>query len=270
MSDQKSIDRPTILPKYYAYRLTVPHSEWESVREILTRYSQDWVGCMHFPDDYESGCMSEHFHFAFRDFDKNKVDAFKKANVAFFGRGGNGLHAGSWRDNAIDKAVGYMKHDEHATFYHSGQDYWDEIIASAEPFVKGAGGKMVKIKEKLSSPMLTYSNVIKQALKYRTEHAMFDTDSLQNVLSRMVNAGTWIPSRELLRNGVPRELHEMFKDRVNGTTREYNWMKPHVPSEDKLKWLDRPDTTPIVAGCASSGPGNSKRMWKDKDFSKEK
>ena len=235
MTELHSTDRPTSPQEYYSYRLTVAHDKWADFRAIIEKYSKDWVACLHYPDDEEDGCSEEHFHCAFRDFDKKKIDAFRKAVATHFKRAGNGLHAGVVRNNAIECAIGYMKHDERGAFYHSEQDYWKEMVNDANPFIKGAGGKMKKPKEKLSDPILTYTNVMKQALKFRDEHAMYDTDSLKNVLSRMVNQGRWIPSRKLLRNGVPRELHEMFKDRVNTTTREYNWMKPHVPSEDKLK-----------------------------------
>lgn len=258
MTDLHSTDRPTSVQEYYSYRLSVDHSQWGEFRAIIDNYSKDWVVCLHYPDEEEGECKKEHFHAAFRDFDKKKIDAFRKAVAKHFGKGGNALHAGCVRDNNIVKAIGYMKHDERGTFYHSPQVYWKPLINDAEPFVKGAGGgKMKKAKERLSDPILTYTNVVKQAIKFRNEHAMYDTDSLQNVLSRMVNQGAWIPSRELLRNGCPKELHEMFSDRVNNRVRDYNWMKPHVPSEDKQRWLDRPDDTPIIVGNPVGNPGDS-------------
>jgi hypothetical protein len=113
---------------------------------------------------------------------------------------------------------------------------------------------MLVIKERLGDPVLTYSNLVKQAIKFRNEH-MADCNSLQNVLSRMVHQSSWIPSRELLRNGVPRELHEIFLDRVTKRQRDYDWMKPHVPSDDKQKWLDRVDHEPII--CRDPTPGGN-------------
>lgn len=190
-----------------------------------------------------------------RDFDTKRIDAFKKAIAKHFVASGNGLHAGRLRDNHVLRAVGYMKHDDRVTFYHSGQPYWDEYIRDAEPFEKPDERRSRVTKERLGDPVLTYSNVVKQAIKYRNEH-MADCNSLQNVLSRMVNQSNWIPSRELLRNGVPRELHELFLSRVTKTEREYNWFKPHVPSEEKQRWLDRVDDTPIVVSAPPGGGDN--------------
>lgn len=196
----------------------------------------------------------------FRDFDRKKIDSFKKAISTKFNGKGNGLHAGSLRDNHISHAISYMKHDEHVTFYHSGQDHWDPMIEEAPVFVKSAKASGKVFKEKLGDPTLTHSNVLKQAVKFGQQY-MADETSLQNVLSRMVNQANWVPSRDLLRNGVPREFHEMFMDRVTKRARTYAWMAPHVPSEDKLKWLDRPDTTPVI--IAPPRAGGSARVTRD-------
>ena len=76
---------------------------------------------------------------------------------------------------------------------------------------------------------------------------MASEESLQNVLSRMVHKSSLIPSRDLLMNGVPREYHEMFYDRCHKRTREYQWMRPRVRLDEKQRWLDRPDPTPICS-----------------------
>lgn len=257
MSASQAVDRPT---EYYGYRLTLPHVSWSAIKPMLEHYSADWCACMHFPDELESECMKEHYHMVFRDFDRKKIDSFKKAISTKFNGKGNGLHAGSLRDNHISHAIGYMKHDEHVTFYHSGQSHWDEMIEAAPVFVKSAKGPGKVYKEKLSDPVLTHANLVKQAVKFGQQY-MADETSLQNVLSRMVNQANWIPSRDILRNGVPREFHELFMDRVTKRSRTYLWMAPHVPSEDKAKWLDRPDTTPILV--ADPVPGGAARVTKD-------
>jgi len=252
--------RPTDLEKYYAYRLTRPHLAWASIKPVVMKYSSDWICALHFPDEQESDCMKEHFHFAFRDFDPKKVDAFKKYIANMYDAKGNGLHAGAWRDNHVSRAVGYMKHDERVQFYHSGQSYWDEFIETSETFEKRPEKRARVFKEKLGDPTLTHGNLLKQALKFQQEH-MCSELSLQNVLSRMVHQANWIPSRDLIRNGVPREFHEMFADRVTKSTREYAWMAPHVPSEDKARWLDRPDTEPIITRPIGTCPNNSRELF---------
>jgi len=256
-----TVDRPTAVDPpppppsdpYYGYRLTRPHSSWPEIRCILCKYSSDWLVGLHFPDTEEDGCDKEHYHMVMRDFDGKKVDSFKKAIAKWANGSGNGLHAGRFRDNHISHAVGYMKHDDRVEFFHTGQSYWTDYISGSPSFVKNDNKRQRVVKERLGDPVLTYGNLVKQAVKYRSEH-MADANSLQNVLSRMVHQSGWIPSRELVRNGVPRELHEMFLDRITKRQRDYDWMKPHVPSDDKLKWLDRVDDTPVILGGMVANP----------------
>jgi len=269
MSTVRPTDRPTSSPtdlapaqSYYAYRLTRPHLEWEKVRTIITKYSHDWLVGLHFPDEEELECQKEHYHFIFRDLDIKRVDAMKKCVATTFQAKGNGLHAGAWRDNHVSRAVGYIKHDERVTFYHSEQEHWPKLIEDAEVFEKRPDKRPRLFKEKLSDPQLTYANLLKQALKYQQEYMATET-SLRNVLSRMVNQGSWVPSRELLKNGVPREMHEMFLDRLEHKARTYVWMEPHVLSEKAREYANRPDTTPIVSSVFGTCPADSKKMWKD-------
>jgi hypothetical protein len=136
------------------------------------------------------------------------------------------------------------------TFYQSDQPKWKQYISDSPTFEKGLE-TVRKKREKLSDPVLTYSNLLKQAMIYRNTH-MADSNSLQNVLSRMVNQSNWVPSRELVTNGVPRELHEMFVDRCNKTVRDYDWLRPHRPSDEKSKWLPALDPYPIVGMIENS------------------
>lgn len=234
--------RPTDLHRpdpYYSYRVTLPHLHLETISKIVERYTPEWCCALHHGDSEHA---HEHFHFIMFKFDQKLVDAFKKLMAKTFAQSGNGFHAGKFMTNDPVQALGYMKHDDRAEFHHSAHSYWSGYIEQSVRFEKGREFKPVK--EKMSFPMLTYGNLLKQALKYRQEHNM-DTDHLQNVLSRMVNQGSWQPSRELIRNGVPLELHQMFHDRVHKKERIYNWMSPHVPSEDKKRFLDVPYDGPI-------------------------
>lgn len=248
-SPNSSTDRPVLADdkpvEYYAYRITRPHTDWGRIKVIIMQYSSNWCVGLHLPDKDEADCEREHFHCVFCDFDKKKVDAFKKAIAKAFDAKGNGLHAGRFRDNHVSRAIGYMKHDESCTFYHDGNVRWEKLIEESTTFEKGLVNSVLKKREKLGDPVLTYSNLLKQAKLYRDTH-MATSCSLQDVLSRMVNQSNWIPSRELVTNGVPRELHEMFVDRCTKSVREYNWLRPHKPSADKEKWLPVYDATPIA------------------------
>jgi hypothetical protein len=254
-------DRPTDRPDpYYQYRLTVKHSELDRVREFIESYSKDWAFCMHNPDSEDK---EEHFHVVMRDFTHKTVDAFRKAVGKHFQRSGNGLHAGKFQTNHVSKAIGYFKHDPDVEIFHSGQDYWQEYIETEPAFVKSQAPKVLK--ERQSHPVLTYANVLKQALKYRQEHKLRN-ELLSEIVEEMVNSHNWWPSRELLANGIPAETHQRFSDMVtNKRTRLAFWL-PHERSEKKLEWADRVATGWYPSGVSSSGPGNSQKLWSEKDF----
>lgn len=250
---------------YYQYRLTVPFASLRDVRKLLTFYSKDWALCMHKPDSEDS---SEHFHMVMRDFDTKKIDAFRKAVCKHFSRQGNGLHAGKMQTgNHVSRAIGYFKHDPDCEIYHSGQPYWDDYIQNEPAFVKSEAPRVLK--ERTNYPVLTYGNVLKQAIKYRKEHGL-RTDSLSDVVEEMVNAHNWWPSRELLVNGIPAETHQRFSDMVQNKRTKLAFWLPHERSEKKLEWTDRVATGFYSSGVSSSGPGDSRRLWKDRDFADPK
>jgi len=241
-------DRPD---PYYQYRLTVPHAEQATVQKFIEQYSKDWAYCKHFPDEHEGECKLEHFHAVFRDFVQKTVDAFKKAVSKHFARGGNCLHAGKFQDNHVSKAIGYFKHDDHAEIIHSGQSYWTEYVDTEPAFIK-SGSKRKLFKESASHPVLTYSNVLKQAAKYRTEHAL-KSSSLSEIVEHMVNEHNWWPSRELLTNGIPTETHQRFQDMVTAKRTKLAFWLPHERSEKKLEWADRPAAGIYPSGVITSG-----------------
>ena len=200
----------------------------------------------------------------FRDFDSKAVDRFRKAISTHFKRGGNGLHSGKTQVNHVSSAIGYFKHDQHAEIFHSGQAYWQEYVDTQPAFVKQNGKRKV-FKEAMSNPVLTYANVLKQANKYRIEHAPTCAD-LSSIVERMVNDHNWFPSRELLTNGIPSETHQRFHDMVSNKRSKLSFWLPHERSEKKQEWTDRVATGWYPSGVVSSGPGNSKHMTCDKDF----
>jgi len=251
-------DRPT---PYYQYRLTVPHAREREVREYVEEYSKDWAYCMHHPDDEDK---KEHFHMVFRDFDQSAVDRFRKRLVKHFEQSGNALHSGKFQSNHISKAIGYFKHDEHAEIVHSGQAYWQEYVDTEPAFVKtDKPGKVLK--EKMSHPLLTYGNVLKQALKYHRENNL-RTCLLSDVIEEMVHTENWWASRELITNGIPSETHQRFSDMVQSKRSKFSFWLPHERSEKKLEWVDKVATGWYPSGVSSSGPGNSQKRWADKDF----
>lgn len=259
------IDRPTDRPDpYFQFRLTVSHEHRADFQTIIENYSKDWAYCTHFPDEMESACKKEHFHAVFRDFTVKLVDSFRKAiKKRFADISGNALCAGCWKENHVSKAIGYFKHDEHAEIIHSGQPYWGEYVETEPAFVKGGPKKVLK--ESMSHPVLTYANLLKQALKYQKDKCP-TLRTLDCVIEHMVNEANWWPSRELLTNGVPSETHQRFSDLLSTKRTRLSFWLPHERSEKKLEWVDRPAAGWYPTGVSSSGPGDSKRLVCEKDF----
>jgi hypothetical protein len=278
MSRPSTVDRPTDPtdrpPPYYQYRVTLPHAQHDEILTLVKMYSKDYAYCMHFPDTQEIGCQKEHFHLVFRDFTDDLVDSCKKRFAKHFKLAGNSFHSGKWRTNHISNAIGYFKHDEHAEIFHSGQAYWDEYVKTQPAFVKSLVPKVLK--ETMSYPQLTYANVLKQAHKYRAEYCP-SSRTLSDVVEKMVTDHRWQPSRELLANGIPRGLHELFESQVSNKRPRLEFWLPHDLSDKKLEWTDKVSPGFYPGGVSSSGPAGtdmtgsvgvpSRRLWKDKDFS---
>lgn len=240
-TETTSVSVSTRLPTYWSVRITLGHEHVDRLCTLIRHYSSDWCMVAHNPDNDEH---NPHFHLVVLDFlsePKKKVMAFVKRLKETFQLGGNGGYSGKWRTNDVMEALTYFSHDP--VFYKYYPDSWDTRIKAAPAWKEnGQSSRFTRgrPRERLGDPTLTFSSVLKQALKYRHAHQM-DTSSLTNVLSRMVNEGGWIPSRELLTNGVPRELHELFECRVTKRKWDPDWMYPHVRSDRKQEWLDRPD-----------------------------
>ena len=77
-----------------------------------------------------------------------------------------------------------------------------------------------------ADPVLTLSNVIKQAVKFRTHHCL-TTDDLGEVVYLMLTHG-WIPNRDLLK-GIPSGYFDLFRIRVvpGLTLNRPIWCNPH-------------------------------------------
>lgn len=228
----------TNLPTYFSYRLTISHEHVAQVYDICRVYSNDFCFVLHQADEAEK---APHYHFVFMSMPKKIVANMQKAFKDKYNGKGNKFHAGLSRDNDVIEALSYFSHDPVAYRYYP--DSWADRIKAAPPWIPNGPSRSTdrRPREKLGDPILTYTNVVKQAVLYRGANNM-DTSSLTNVISRMVNQGGWLPSRDLLLNGVPRDLHELFGARIHKRKWDPDWMYPHDRSEEKQKWLDRPDT----------------------------
>ena len=240
---ESTYDSPQTIPTtdhrpYYSYRVTVCHDQIDGIINILDNYSQDYCGVMHGGD---SDTAAAHFHIIMLDFDVKKVDAFRKRMTVCYNAKGNEFHAGKFMKNDFMEALTYFSHDNMG-YFHKPADKWIQYISKAPAWVKHDKVRPPKDhrpRERLGDPTLTYSNLVKQALLYRTEHKM-DSNSLERILDTMVQQSSWIPSRDLVSNGVPLDLHRIFQHRMGLSVYKGKWSQPHTQSEKKKEWADQP------------------------------
>ena len=217
LMDTVPTDQPTnlVVPKnYYALRVVLPHADWPKLQDVVNRYSKDYIVGLHPADDE---CKHEHFHFAILDMTEypKKEEAFRKYLKSKFASGGNKFYSGNFRDNGVLSAITYMKHVDDPQFKHRGSD-WQKFIEMAPPWVHKARvepGAPTKRKRE-SDPVLTYTNVLWQARRWRKEHNIKSTD-LGVVLEHMSRVGYWQPSIDLQRRGLDRMHYDRFAYQCN-------------------------------------------------------
>lgn len=255
---------------YISIRLTVPHDEWARIHRSILHDTDDYVAYPH------SGKTNEnpHWHIFIGASNLRDAERYRKRVKTEFGSG-NAVFSLKFLHNGVLSAVQYGSREKTKPMVSGAGSEW---VSSAPSWVSRSELVSKPSKERLGDPTLTLSNLLRQSVKFAREH-MPESRSLQNVLSRMVNQHNWVPSRELIRNGVPRDFHLMFIHRMQNTSQEYQWMRPHVPTEDQLRWRERPDDTPLIvpdpgASVAPSEPvveycsGHGSGLFKHKSFNK--
>ena len=228
-------DRQTVTRiHYYAYRVTLPQSERLQLKEILYKYSKDFCFGNHGghaegevrDDDAE---QLHHFHCIICDIDRKAVDALKAQISRKYDRKGNALHAGKFMDNTVYKGIQYIKHDPNVEWTFRG-GHWPDTIDASPEWEERPAKKAKPDKEKLGWPVLTYTNVLKQAWKHREEHKM-KTDQLGQVLEHMMKTTNWTPDIRLMRTGLDPLHFQQFTYKCNGKVGPApNWWDPKVES----------------------------------------
>jgi len=217
--------QPTNLLKYYALRVTLPHKQVGELQEVLNHYSKDYIMALHNADEEDK---HEHFHMAMMDVDSVKqVEALRKQLKKVFAKAGNGFMAGKFMDNHVYKAIQYMKHDENVSFRHRGS-HWQTYIEESpdwDPEIKTK--KAVEKKRKESDPVLSFSNILWRAQAHRKEHQIESSD-LGVTLEHMTRTTNWIPSVQMMRNGLDPLHFKLFDYRARGRTGPTpDWWTPH-------------------------------------------
>jgi len=223
-TSQPSNLSPPLL-KYYALRVTLPHTDIGQLQEVLNHYSKNYVLALHNADT-EVG--HEHFHIAMVDIDSVKqVEALRKQLKAKFKRAGNAFLAGKFMDNHVYKALQYMKHDDAVTFRFRGP-HWQEYIDQSpewDPDLKKAPPPQNKRKE--GDPVFSFSNILTRSLKHRQDNQIGSLD-LGVTLEHMTRTTNWIPSIQMMRNGLDPLHFKLFEYRASGRSGPTpNWWTPH-------------------------------------------
>lgn len=213
------------LLNYYGLRLTLPHTDWPKVQEVLWKYSKNFCAAFHNAD---SECDAEHFHLVFLDLtDRKKVEAMRLALKTEFQRAGNGFFAGGFRDNHVYKALQYMKHDVQVDWRHRGS-HWPRYISESPEWDSTIKEKKTAEKRKREAdPVLSFSNVLWRALKHRQDHKISSTH-LGVTLEHMTRTTNWIPSPQIMKFGLDPLHFKLFEYRASGRVgKTPDWWTPH-------------------------------------------
>jgi len=224
------------LKNYFQLRVTTPHADSDKLWEIFSNYSRHFIYCKH-PADAKVN--REHFHCAFMNMTVKEYDAMRKKLRTDFQRSGNEFMSGKHRDNGVHKYVQYVRHyprvDE--TFRYRGPGWLKVIEESPDYEMPGTNSEATatpsKKRERLSDPVLSYYNIVKQAVKHCRFNNIKTTD-LRVALEHMVRTSDWIPDIHIIRRGLDQYHHDLFKYRMSeraGPTPLGSWVNPRAESD---------------------------------------
>lgn len=240
-------------PDYLPFRFTLPHDigrPW--IDTLLTKIGASAMVALEYSDKHK-----EHFHIVAL----TPTDSVYKAIQNGLDRCKleTGLHkwkpAQRWSKRNYGTYVGALRYTMKDGNYHLiGSGITPEFLSTIPPWTKCAKTAASTKPERLSDPVLTLSNVIKQAVKFRAQHYLATTD-LAVVIQNMLARG-WIPSRDILR-GIPAEHHDLFRARVDPKFKIHLpiWAGPH---SNPYPW------TSINIYAPPTGGGMTYRDYKSK------
>lgn len=136
-------------------------------------------------------------------------------------------YSADWH-NGVLAGIQYLGHEATEVLANTpDSEHW---VSIAPPWVpdpkqtrmeKYARAEPVKPKDR--DWMLTYSNLVVQAVNHHRQNSM-DTTSLKVVVRDMITKSKWRPSRDMLRGGVPEFYDNDFKFRIGHTTQvDMSW-----------------------------------------------
>lgn len=234
---------------FTAYRFTLPHSQVDHVNSFF-------ADCHAVVALEHSEKHKEHFHVVcltpthpvYKSI-ANRIARCKWARAQYWSK-----------RNYKNDFVGALRYTIKDGNYHLlGTLITQAYLSTISPWTKCAPTVETEKREKLSDPVLTLSNVIKQAVKFRAQHYL-TTNDLGEVVHLMLTHG-WIPSRDLLK-GLPSGHFDLFRIRVvPGSILERPiWCKPH---DDPRPW------TPATF-YAPGPPGGGSNKYTYHDYQKSR
>lgn len=227
MSSDKQTNKQT-LKDYISVRLTLDHSELDELVKVCDSHCSDWCIYKHI-----SKKGVQHFHVCFPGVPESRGRNWIQR--AWPDRRGNRWICITSYHNGLRSFVFYCQHEGGYPIFKDEE--WrpivDEVIANGV-YKKSddpeQSGTVKKVRERLSNPQLTMSNLLRQSVKFASANDLGSRD-LGSVLKRMVNDG-WDPDYGLMSKGVPSEYYDIFASRMSGKSiEEQDWMKPHKRKE---------------------------------------
>lgn len=204
---------------YYSYRVTIGQSERSRLKEVLYKYSKNFCFGNHGGHGEKEGIVEDtetlhHYHCIIVGIDKNGVNKFRQAMQKEFGGKGNAFHAGKFMDNTVYKGIQYIKHEPDVEWTFRG-GHWPNTIDLSPDWEEREVKKQKVEKPKLSYPILTFQNVLKQAWLHRQEHQL-KTNDLGQVLEHMSKNTNWQPDIRVMRTGLDVMHFKLFEYKCKG------------------------------------------------------
>lgn len=224
--------------EYLSIRLTTSHDEWPRILSSVLHDVYTYVAYPHTGKTAEN----PHWHILIVPDHIRDGERLRHRIKSTFG-GGNKSFSFKKLTNGLLAGIQYCSRESTRPMV-AGPDmqHWIDLAPAWETDKSKLVSKPSK--ERLADPSLTLTNVVKQAVKYARQHSL--TCNLTEVLFRMAS-DDWVPSRDLLKNGLPRPIHDEFAYRMTLRERKpHLWMYPTDPTEDQIRWRERPDDRYVI------------------------
>lgn len=222
---------------YLSIRLTCPHDEWARIEQTILEGIDHYVA---YPHIGKSEGGNPHWHIFIPAGAAREGDRIRNRIKREYGTG-NAVFSIKYMSNGLLHGLQYGGREKTQPMVGRSMQRW---VDQAPAWVEGGRPVVKTPKEKLGSPVLTLSNVLKQALKFARARSL--DCNLTEILYLMVQDG-WVPSRDILTKGIPRPIHDEYLMCLGRKARApHQWMFLTDPTEEQLRWRERPDTTPGI------------------------